>query len=133
MVDNSMTDQEIFKKIGQLLWSIMPTDIKEIIFCGKDYNSYSQQKFILKTHNGLLRSFTKNDSHTDDIGDEILGLVIKLKDIPPYLSNPWTHFKVSLTEKGEFSIKFKYISKEQDSMGIYMRTANESPLEDELS
>ena len=133
MVDNSMTDQEVFQKIGRLLWSIMPSNTQEIIFFGKEYDSYSGRKFVLKAHNGLLRSFTRNDSHTDGIGKDILALAIKLNDIQPYSLNPWTHFKASLTERGEFNIKFKYISKEHDSIGIFMRTADESPLEDELS
>ena len=126
-------DQEIFQEIGRLLWSIMPLDIEKIILFGKDYESYSQTQFILKDKKGILRSFAFQEANDDQIGKQILDLAIKLRFIPPYTTSPWTHFKVELTDNCQFKIDFKYISWEDDSSGIFMRTANESPFEDELS
>lgn len=36
-----MKDQEIYQKLGELLWSIMPEDALEIYFIGCIYPNYS--------------------------------------------------------------------------------------------
>ncbi|CAM0602398.1 immunity protein YezG family protein [Acinetobacter baumannii] len=114
-----MNEQEIYQKIGELLWSIMPQDAQIITFIGKIYPEYQGwgTSFILK--NGKLSTF--------DFGEEPADIELQIKDLANNLRNldifkeKWTHYKITLTDTGKFNIDFAYIPEEDSWVSLYMK------------
>ena len=124
-----MKDQEIYQKIGELLWSIMAEEAT-IIFCTGmiylDLNSYS---FRWLTQDGKSKSFDF-DKMPSEIGDKIISLMEELRELEIF-TEKWTHFKISLTEEGKIDFTFAYIPKDDYWPGLYMKGVSELN-EDEL-
>lgn len=124
-----MNDQEIYQKIGELLWSIMAEEAT-IIFCTGmiylDLNSYS---FRWLTQDGKNKSFDF-DKMPGEIGDKIISLMEELRELEIF-TEKWTHFKISLTEEGKIDFTFAYIPKDDYWPGLYMKGVSELN-EDEL-
>lgn len=118
-----MSDQIIYQKIGELLWSIMPKEAKTIYFTGKIYSTYRGwgTDFILK--DGTTSSF--------DFGKEPTEIEWKIRDLMSDLINydlfkeKWNHYKISLTEEGKFNIDFSYIPESDDWVNLYMKGVSE--------
>ena len=68
-----MNEQEIYQKIGELLWSIMPQEAEIITFVGKIYPEYQGwgTSFILK--DGSLSTF--------DFGEEPADIELRIRDL----------------------------------------------------
>ena len=124
-----MNEQEIYQKIGELLWSIMAEEAT-IIFCTGmiylDLNSYS---FRWLTQDGKNKSFDF-DKMPGEIGDKIISLMEELRELEIF-TEKWTHFKISLTEEGKIDFTFAYIPKDDYWPGLYMKGVSELN-EDEL-
>lgn len=123
-----MNDQEIYQKVGELLWSIIPHDAEEIIFTGKIYPTYLGwgTDFILK--NGTLTTFAFGQEPTA-IELEIRDLMNKLKEVDVF-KEKWTNYRISLTEEGKFNIEFEYIPEEDNWPNLYMRRVSDLKLEE---
>ena len=92
----NMNEQEIYQKIGELLWSIMPQEAEIITFVGKIYPEYQGwgTSFILK--DGSLSTF--------DFGEEPADIELRIRDLVNVLRDSdvfkekWTHYKITLTD-----------------------------------
>lgn len=75
-----MNEQEIYQKIGELLWSIMPQEAEIITFVGKNLSRYQGwgTSFILKDGSLSTFDFGENDDILPEIGQPYL-----LTKIPP--------------------------------------------------
>lgn len=118
-----MNEQEIYQKIGELLWSIMAEEAT-IIFCTGmiylDLNSYS---FRWLTQDGKNKSFDF-DKMPGEIGDKIISLMEELRELEIF-TEKWTHFKISLTEEGKIDFAFAYIPKDDYWPGLFMKGVSE--------
>lgn len=123
-----MNEQEIYQKIGELLWSIMAEDAK-IIFCTgmiyPDTKSYSFE-WTNKDNNFIWFDI---DGIPHEIGEKILSLMEILRSLDMF-TEKWTHFKISLTEEGKINFEFAYIPEEDHWPGLYMRRVGDLTLEE---
>ncbi|KAF1024596.1 MAG: hypothetical protein GAK29_02444 [Acinetobacter bereziniae] len=114
-----MNEQEIYQKIGELLWSIMAEEAT-IIFCtGMIYNDSNSYSFRWLTQEGKNKSFDF-DKMPGEIGDKIISLMEELRSLDMFIEK-WSHFKISLTEEGKIDFEFAYIPEEDSWVSIYMR------------
>ena len=114
-----MSEQEIYQKIGELLWSIMPKEAK-MIFCeGYIYPDINSCGFEWLTQNGKQDSFDF-DKVPVEIGSQIISLAEDLRSLDMFVEK-WTHFKISLTEEGKIDFAFAYIPEEDSWVSLYMR------------
>lgn len=123
-----MHEQEIYQKIGELLWSIMPKDTKIIYFTGKIYSTYQGWGTDFIQKNGTTSSFDFGQKPTeiewqirDLMGDLISHDLFKQK---------WNHYKISLNAEGKFNIEFVYIPESDDWVNLYMRRVSDLKLEE---
>ncbi|WEV49349.1 hypothetical protein OZX61_02345 [Acinetobacter sp. ESL0695] len=114
-----MNNQETYKRIGELLWSIMPKEAEIITFIGNIYPEYQGwgTSFILK--NGSLSTFSFGEEPTD-IELHIKYLVNNLRNSDIF-KEKWTHYKVTLTNTGKLNIDFAYIPEEDSWVSLYMK------------
>ena len=118
-----MKEQEIYQKIGELLWSIMATEAK-IIFCeGYIYPDTNSCSFEWLTQNDKKDSF-EFDKYPVEIGNQIISLITKLRALDIFREK-WTHFKISLTEEGKIDFAFAYIPKDDYWPGLFMKGVSE--------
>lgn len=108
-------DQLIYQKLGNILWSIFPKNRDEIILQGQ---IYGHEDFQLLTRLDLKVESIEIPS---DIFLEFINLLGDLRGNEIFSKDPWTQFRVSLTDKGRFNIKFAYIPEEDSWPGLYMR------------
>ncbi|MDV8157999.1 immunity protein YezG family protein [Acinetobacter bereziniae] len=118
-----MKDQEIYRKIGELLWSIMPQEADIIYFIGKIYPEHQEwiTRFMLK--NGGLSTFDFG-KEPSNIEMQISELVNGLKELDLF-KEKWTHYKISLTDNGKFNIDFAYILEEDNWPNLFMKGIGE--------
>lgn len=124
-----MKDQEIYQKIGELLWSIMAEEAKTIFCEGYIYPDTNSCGFEWLTQNGKKDSFDF-DKVPVEIGNQIIALMEELRSLDMFVEK-WTHFKISLTEEGKIDFEFAYISKDDYWPGLFMKGVSELN-EDEL-
>ena len=117
-------DQEIYKKIGETLWSIMPESASTIYCVGMVYPDTYQIGPEWVNNDGTIGSFGF-DNYPHDVTEQIYKLVFKLQTSPFFAKEPWTHFKASLTEAGKFKIDFAYIPQEDSWPGLFMKGVSE--------
>jgi Fe-S cluster biosynthesis and repair protein YggX len=114
-----MNEQEIYQKIGELLWSIMATEAR-IIFCeGYIYPDTNSCSFEWLTQNDKKDSF-EFDEYPVEIGNQIISLITKLRALDIFREK-WTHFKISLTEEEKIGFEFAYIPEEDSWVSLYMK------------
>lgn len=114
-----MNEQELYQKIGELLWSIM-TEEAIVIFCtGTIYSDSNSYSFRWLTQDGKKKSFDF-DKMPDEIGDQIIGLMEELRSLDMFVEK-WTHFEISLTEEGKIDFAFAYIPEEDSWVSLFMR------------
>ncbi len=131
MMTEDTEDQIIYQRIGGLLWSIMPDDASEIYSHGQiyDYSNEICVDFRIKSSNEM--AWFPFGEEPDEVIEEIMALAEDLRKLPPYESEPWTHFKVTITDAAKFQMQFAYIPEEDSWPGLYMRRVSELS-EDEL-
>jgi len=114
-----MNEQEIYQKIGELLWSIMPEEALEIYFIGDIYPEHYSggAEWLLK--NGNLETFSFGE-RAYEIENKICGLMAELRSLEMF-KDKWTNYKVSLTEEGKFNAEFAYIPEEDHWPSLSMR------------
>ena len=118
-----MKDQEIYQKIGELLWSIMAEEAT-IIFCtGMIYLDINSYGFRWLTQDGKKKSFDF-DKIPGEIGDKVISLMEELRSMEMFVEK-WTHFKISLTEEGKIDFAFAYIPKDDYWPGLFMKGVSE--------
>lgn len=118
-----MNDQQIYQKIGKLLWSIMPDNALEIYFTGCIYQDYSAGGTEWQTKDHKRVSFEMG-KRPYEIEDKINNLIIELRSLDIF-KEKWTHFKVTLTSSGKFNIEFAYIPRENSWVNLYMRAVSD--------
>lgn len=118
-----MKDQEIYQKLGELLWSIMPEDALEIYFIGCIYPDYSAGGAEWLTKERKIISFEMGQ-RPYEIEDQIINLIesLRLLDI---FKEKWTHFKITLTNSRKFSTEFGYIPREDSWVNLYMKAVSD--------
>lgn len=118
-----MKDQEIYQKIGELLWSIMPEDATVIYFTGDIYPEHFSggAKWLLK--NGKIETFPFGE-RAYEIENKICILIYELRSLDVF-KEKWTNYKVTLTEEGKFNIEFAYIPEEDHWPGLYMKAVSD--------
>lgn len=112
MIDSN---QIIYKKIGNILWSIFPKQDDEIFLQGQ---VYEHQDFQLSRR---CNSYIETIDIPPDIFLELIELLSDLKNNEIFSGECWTQFKISLTNEGKFKIEFAYIPQEDSWPGLYMR------------
>ena len=125
-----MQEQEIYQKIGELLWLIMPQEATVIYFTGTIYPE----------HQSWITNFTLKNSnqYTFDLGQEPTNIEMKIKDLVNDLkeldtfAEKWTHYKITLTEEGKINFDFAYILEEDSWVSLLMRGISDLS-EDELN
>jgi len=118
-----MKDQEIYQKLGELLWSIMNENV-QIFFCeGYIYSDATSYSFEWIESNNRIGWFDF-DAIPHEIGDEIINLMEKLNNSEIF-KEKWTHFKIFLTEEGKFNIEFAYIPENDRWPGLYMKAISD--------
>ena len=87
-----MKEQEIYQKIGELLWSIMPEEAVRIDFIGSIYPEHYSGGAEWVVANGDIHYFPLGQ-RPDEIEGEIINLMKQLRST---LSQEWTQYKFSL-------------------------------------
>lgn len=123
-VDVENESQKTIDKIGQLLWKIMPDEAVEISFPGKVFENSGEGGAHWINRNGSIGHFPLGQ-RPYDVEDEIKRLARKLRQLPPFQKEPWTHFKATLTEDGKFNIQFAYIPEEDSWPGLFLRRVSD--------
>ena len=124
----NMNEQDIYQKIGELLWSIMPQEAEIITFVGKIYPEYQGwgTSFILK--DGSLSTF--------DFGEEPADIELRIRDLVNVLRDSdvfkekWMHYKITLTDAAKFNIDFAYIPEEDSWVNLYMKAVSDLKKDD---
>ncbi|NOH78364.1 DUF600 family protein [Vibrio sp. RE86] len=119
-MNTAKNPQEIYKEIGNLIWSIFPEEGVESCFTCQVYDSFKDYTFDWSDEKGIKQWFGFEDS-PDDVFYLILKQLELLQQHPIFAKERWTHCKVTLTDEGKFSINFAYIDKEDSWSGLYMR------------
>ena len=101
-----MKEQEIYQKIGELLWSIMPDEAVRIDFIGSIYPEHYSGGAEWVVANGDIHYFPLGQ-RPDEIEWEIINLM--------------TQYKFSLFDNMEFNIKFAYVPDEDSWPMLYLR------------
>ena len=112
-----MKEQEIYQKIGELLWSIMPDEAVRIDFIGSIYPEHYSGGAEWVVANGDIHYFPLGQ-RPDEIEGEIINL---MKQLRATLSQEWTQYKFSLFDNIEFNIKFAYVPDEDSWPMLYLR------------
>ena len=114
-----MRDQEIYQKIGELLWSIMMEDAETIICEGYIYPEFNSYSFEWVTKKNQIGWFDM-DEIPHEIGQKIIILMSELRSLDIF-KEKWTNFKVTLSDTGKFNIAFAYIPEEDHWPSLSMR------------
>lgn len=114
-----MNEQDIYQKIGELLWSIMVEDAETIICEGYIYSEFNSYSFEWVTKENKIGWFDMNEI-PHGIGKEIIILMSELRSLDSF-KEKWTNFKVTLTDTGKFNIEFAYIPEEDHWPSLSMR------------
>lgn len=109
-------DQEFYQKIGELLWSVMPVESEELILKGQLYIEHQEFQLISKTKGETLYL-----SIPTDVLLNSRDLMKKLQKCEIYAKEPWTQFKITLSNEGKFRINFAYIPEEDSWPRIFMK------------
>ena len=119
-------DQIIYQKIGELLWSVMPNEAKEIKYVGMFYENSSQAGTSWVDKLDTTHSFYEGfNNPVQEIEQEVRNLAVDLQKCSIFSENPWTHLLITLTENGNFKIDFAYISEEDSWPSLYMRSVSD--------
>ena len=118
-----MNEQEIYQKIGELLWSIMPNEAIEIYFIGDIYPEHYSGGAEWRLKNGNIDSFPFGE-RAYEIEENICGLIKELRSLELFIEK-WTNYKITLTEEGKFNIEFAYIPEEYHWPTLYMRRVSD--------
>ena len=118
-----MQEQEIYQKIGELLWSIMVDDADTIYCEGFMYPEIDSYSFEWITKQNKIAWFEMNEI-PHEAGQNVISLMEELRSLDFFFFY-WTHFKISLTEQGNIDFKFAYIPKNDYWPGLFMRGVSE--------
>ncbi|WP_120512570.1 immunity protein YezG family protein [Photobacterium salinisoli] len=122
-------DQKIYRKIGEILWSIMPESAQEMYLIGKIYpDTYELCLEWLQKDLSIGRFGFDNYPHK--VCEDIYELACKLQKQAPFEREVWTHFKVILTESGKIKVEFCYIPQDDSWPGLLMNRVSELTLEE---
>ena len=130
MENNIKEPNEIYEEIGKLIWSIFPEDGIKAIYKFQVYDSSSEYTFYWLDSNGEKSYHAFDDSSADDILNQIREQLKLLQKHKLFEKEPWTQCKVTLSDQGEFNIKFAYIPWEDSWPGLYMKGVSELSYEE---
>ncbi len=122
---------KLYDEVGKLIWSIFPKSGIEAYFYAKIYDESSQRKFYWLDSNGD-EAWHDFDNSPNEITYQIVEKLEQLQKHKLFEKEPWTHCKVTLSDKGELDIKFSYIKEENSWPGLYMKGLNEISYEEAL-
>ncbi|MEG2013982.1 MAG: DUF600 family protein, partial [Anaerovoracaceae bacterium] len=105
-----MNEQEIYQKISELLWSIMPNEATKIYFIGDIYPDHYSGGAEWRLKSGNIDSFPFGE-RAYEVEENIRGLMKELRLLELF-TEKWTNYKITLTEEGKFNIEFAYIPEE---------------------
>lgn len=115
-------DQVIYQKIGELLWSIMPSDALEIVYVGMFYDDIKQAGAYWVNKDKSEESFYIGfDNPIEQIEDNINILLEELQKCEVFKNEPWSHCRICLSCLGKFNIQFGYIPKEDSWLNLFMK------------
>lgn len=117
-----MKDQEIYQKIGELLWSIMPDDAQEIYFVGDIYPDHYSGGIDWLLKSGKIGTFPFGQSPYE-VERIIYDCMHELQSMNIF-KEKWTNYKVVLTNEGKFNVEFVYIPEEDHWPGLYMKAVS---------
>jgi len=114
-----MKDQEIYQKISELLWSIMPEGATIMYFTGDIYPEHFSggAKWLFKNRKIETFAFGERAYESEN---KICLLIDELRSLDIFKEKR-TNYKVTLTEEGKFNIEFVYISEVDHWPGLYMK------------
>jgi hypothetical protein len=127
-------DQKISQDIVKLMWSIMANEATRFEFYGKIYNYYDECHPVLFDDQDQNKKFhSELRAMPSEVFSKIMQLARKLRTLPPYEREPWTHFKITLHDNGKFNFEFAYITQEKDQPSVFMKEGNPAPYPPEKS
>ncbi|WP_449467353.1 hypothetical protein [Stenotrophomonas humi] len=124
-----MTDSEIYNAVAKAMWSIMPKEAVFFEIFGKCYDDFLEHEAWLVGASGERFQFGFDD-YPEKVLYEVMRNMRLLKEMDPFKAQPWTHFMVTLSEKGGFKVSFAYVPREENVIGIYMRGGTDKELAD---
>lgn len=108
-----MQREEIYQKIGELLWSIMPIEAVRIDFIGSIYPEHYSGGSSWVSEDGQI--------HYNDPNEIEYEIILLMKELKKSTSQEWTQYTFSLYSDMKFDIKFAYIPEEDSWGSLYMR------------
>lgn len=113
--------QDIYDQIGKLMVAAAVPDAKALVFEGKDYPSHSEGGPHWIRDDGSIGRYTRELSPPRGMEGDVMALVRKLKEFEPFASDqPFTHYRIELSDKMKFSIDFEHIPEEQSWPRVFM-------------
>lgn len=122
---------ELNKKIGDSLWSIFPDNTIEVYFyvnLAKGYGSYSYS--FLGSDGETSWPDDESNKSSFEIQLNVYNLLKEIQKNDFFQKEPWTQCLVTLTQDGEFSIKFAYVPGEDSWPGLEMKGISELSFEE---
>ena len=114
-----MNEQEIYQKIGELLWSIMPKEAKEIYFTGDLYPEHYSGGIDWLMADSKIATYSFGESPYE-IERQIYDLMHELQSMEVF-NEKWANYRIILTESGKFNIEFAYVPEEDHWPNLYMK------------
>ncbi|PJC86805.1 hypothetical protein CSW98_07370 [Vibrio sp. HA2012] len=128
-MNHTQDPQEIYEKIGQLIWSIFPDNGLEAYFYMQIYKTSTEKVYNWLTENGDKARYGFGDAPYN-VYDKIEEQLKVLQQHEIFKKEPWTHCKVTVTDEGKLTINFAYIENENSWPGLYMRGVSELTVEE---
>jgi hypothetical protein len=124
-----MVDSQVIQNIGRKLQSIMPFEAQEITYFGKIYDDYNERMIMWRDHDGKPSWYSLGKEPVATLR-EIMSLAEAFRESPSFSKSRWTHFKISLCEKGKLNFKFEYIPRDDDWAGVFMQRVSDLTFEE---
>lgn len=122
-------EQELFQRIGKLLWSIFPKDANKIVFKLQLFDEYRASELSIVYDDGRVQYF---DHAPYDVIDEIFEVIVQLQKTNIFEKERFTHSTLSVSNEAKLSTQFAYIDEGDSWPGLYMIRVSELR-EEELS
>jgi len=120
-----MEINKIYTKIEQLISSITPDEGKEAIFSARIYENITEYEFSWLLENDEEDYYKMGDDSADEVFYKLIELLKTLQKDMVSKNEPWTHCKITLSDKGEFNIEFADIPHEDSWPGLFLKRVSE--------
>ena len=125
-----MQANEIYDEIKQIMSTSIPKEAKGATFPARIYENVTQGGLFWFLENGKEDTFEMEDELGDEINEKIENLLKTLQKDMVSKNEPWTHCKITLSDKGEFNIEFADIPQEDSWGGLFLKRVSDLSFEE---